>query len=144
MTMKAHPLHMIVIHFPSALLVMDTVFAGAGAYSQNEKIAYAAYYCLIAGVIGGWTAIFTGMYDLFKYLMRPEHSGMRMGLMHAGVQSFVVLGFTIILSLEYNHSAYILHAPTGLWIGKGLLLAGMGVGNYLGGELLLKHIVKET
>jgi uncharacterized membrane protein len=108
--MKAHPLHMIVIHFPSALLVMDSVFAGVGAYNQNEKIAYAGYYCLIAGAIGGWTAMVSGMYDLFKYLMRPEHSGIRTGLVHAGVQSFVVIGFTIILSLEYNppgvHSAF--------------------------------------
>jgi uncharacterized membrane protein len=141
--MKAHPLHMIVIHFPSALLVMDSVFAGVGAYNQNEKIAYAAYYCLIAGVITGWTAMVSGMYDLFKYLMRSEHSGIRTGLVHAGVQSLVVLGFTLILSLEYNHPVFVLHSPAWFWIGKGLLLLGMGVGNYFGGELLLKHIVKE-
>jgi uncharacterized membrane protein len=141
--MKAHPIHLIVIHFPSALLVMDSVFAAISSYKQDETFAYAAYYCLIAGVVGGWAAIVSGMYDLFKYLLQPAHSGSRIGLIHAGMQTFMVLGFTIILSLEYNHQAYLYHPPSWIWLIKGLLMVSMAIGNYFGGELLLRYVSKE-
>lgn len=116
---------------------------GSAMYLNDTRLAFAAYYCLMAGVIGGWLAILAGLYDLFKYLMKPRSDGLRKGFVHAGLQATVMLGFTVLLSLEYNHPSFITTPPVWLWAGKGIMIVVMLIGNYLGGELLFKYVVKQ-
>jgi uncharacterized membrane protein len=132
-----------VIHFPSALLVMDVVFSAIAVFMHHESLTLAAYYCLVAGVIGGWMAILSGLYDLFRHLAKDGNEALRTAVVHATLQTIMVFGFTFVLSAEYNNPAYIVETPTGLWIIKAVLIALMSIGNYYGGELLLRHIAKK-
>ena len=116
---------------------------GSALYLNDTRLAFAAYYCLMAGVIGGWLAILAGMYDLFQYLMKPRSDGLRKGFVHAGLQTTVTFGFTVLLSLEYNQSSFITAPPIWLWVVKILMITIMMIGNYLGGELLFKYVVKQ-
>lgn len=141
--MKLHPVHMMVVHFPAALLPMDLVFSFAALFFRQETLADAAYYCLMAGVIGGWIAVLAGMLDLFRYLIIPENSNVRKGVVHGVVQTVVIAGFTALLAIEYHNPAYIYSAPTALWAGKIALIIILLVGNYLGGDLVLRVVSRQ-
>lgn len=141
--MKLHPFHMMVVHFPSALLLMDVIFSGIAIYGQNEKLSDTAYYCLIGGVIGGWAAIGSGLYDLFRYQL-TQGDEMKTAIIHGGIQTAMIFAYTFVLSAEYNHPQYIDHAPLWLWITKGILIVLMLIGNYFGGELLLRYVSKKN
>src|SRR5687768_2328318 len=139
---KLHPVHMLMVHFPSALLPMDLVFGVIAIFYLNDDLARAAYYCLVAGTIGGWVAVITGMVDLFSYILKKEEA-IRPGFMHAGIQTAVIIGFTVLLSIEYKNQLYVLKPPVWMWICKSVLLLVMLAGNYLGGELLMKYVINE-
>jgi uncharacterized membrane protein len=132
---------MMLIHFPIALLCMDLVFSIAGAYIP--ELSETAYYCLIAGVIGGWLAILAGILDLFRHILQHGAKATRMALVHGGIQSVIILTFTVFLSLEYKDHTYIANQPVWLLSGKIVLILAMLYGNYLGGELVMKYIAKE-
>jgi uncharacterized membrane protein len=141
--MKVHPVHMMVVHFPAALLPVDFIFQIASHYFENEQLSEAGYYCLMAGVLGGWLAVLTGLYDLFTRVLKPGTSAPKAALYHAALQVFMLLGFTVILSLCYHHRNYIYQPPVWMWFSKGSLILVLGAGNYFGGELVLRHVAKE-
>jgi len=89
--LKRHPIHLMLVHFPAALLPADLFFMAASVYLENESLAQAAYYCLLAGVLGGWIAFLTGFYDLFTYLLQTQSQGIKKGFIHAGIQTTVIL-----------------------------------------------------
>jgi uncharacterized membrane protein len=142
--MKIHPVHMMVVHFPAALLPMDFIFQIASVYFENPGLSEAGYYCLAGGVLGGWLAVLTGLYDLFTRVLKPGRPVPKVALVHAGLQVFILFTFSIILSLNYHHNQYIHHPPVWMWMIKGSLILLLGAGNYLGGELVLRHVAKET
>ena len=140
---KLHPLHLMLVHFPSALLPVDLIFSVFAAYSHNDDLAKASYYCLMAGTIGGWFAVITGIADLFKYLLK-QNEAIKPGLVHAGIQVMTIVGFTVLLGLEYKNQSYILSPPLWLWISKTFLLAAIFAGNFLGAELLMNYTIKQV
>lgn len=142
--MRLHPFHIMVVHFPTSLLIMDMIFSTIALYGGYEKLSYTAYHCLVAGVIGGWAAIVSGLYDLFRYQLTTHGEEIKTAMIHGGIQTTVVLGFTFVLSAEYNYPIYIGDAPLWLWIVKGMLITLMLAGNYFGGELLLRYVSKKT
>ncbi|MFZ6009373.1 MAG: DUF2231 domain-containing protein [Bacteroidota bacterium] len=138
-----HPVHIMLVHFPSALLPVDLIFQVMAHVRGDHTLAVAAYYCLMGGVIGGWIAVLSGMTDLFLYLTKEGDKAIKTGLTHAWIQTGVVTGFTAILAFEYKTFSNVLHLPLGLAIAKGILLLVMFAGNYLGGELLFNHVIKQ-
>jgi uncharacterized membrane protein len=141
--MRIHPVHMMVVHFPAALLPMDYIFQFAAIYFNDPRLNEAAYFCLLAGVLSGWIAVLTGLYDFLTRVLKPGEAAPKAAFVHAGLQSILIMGFTIILSVEYHHISYIQDAPVWMLATKGFLILVMLVGNYFGGELVLRHIAKE-
>jgi uncharacterized membrane protein len=135
---------MMVIHFPSALFVMDLIFSAMAFFGYGSELSNAAYYCLMAGAIGGWFAILTGTFDLFTYLSQNADNVVpRPAIIHASIQIVMVLGFTFVLAAEYNRPELIRDPATWMWVTKFMLVTAMTVGNYYGGELVLKYIAKK-
>jgi uncharacterized membrane protein len=134
---------MMVIHFPAALLPMDFLFGTSAVYFRNDVLYEAAYYCLMAGVLGGWLAVLTGLYDLFTRIMKPGQPMPARALIHAGLQTTMVIGFSIVLSLEYHHPDFIHQVPLWIWAVKGFMILVLVAGNYFGGELVFRHVAKE-
>jgi uncharacterized membrane protein len=132
-----------VIHFPTALLMMDVVFGGFAFYLPNDTLWHVAYYSAIAGLCGGWLAVLTGLLDFFKGILKHGSKATTQALTHGGIQSFVVTGFTVLVSVEFKNQQFITSPPLWLWAVKIFLLSVMILGNYLGGELLMKYIAKD-
>lgn len=122
---------------------MDTVFGIFAMYLPNETLYSVGYYCLIAGVCGGWLAALSGLLDLFMRILKHGAKATTTAFTHAGTQAFVTTGFTILLSIEYKNQQFINSLPVWLWASKIFLVALMLLGNYLGGELLLKYVAKD-
>jgi uncharacterized membrane protein len=129
-----------VIHFPSALLVMDLVFSALAITMNNDELSRVSYYCLIAGVAGGWLAILSGLLALFTSLPRSGNP-IKQGMLHAGLQFTMITGFTVVLSLEYKDATLVSSLPASMLIGKSILIIALLFGNYLGRELLVKYIL---
>jgi uncharacterized membrane protein len=137
-----HPVHMLLIHFPAALLPIDTVFVLASRYFENQSLALAGYYCLMAGVVFGWLALLTGLVDFFLYCIGAEKDQMRKALIHGSIQTVMLLGFTIVLSMEYRNTQYQLENPGNILLLKAVLIIMLFAGNYFGGELVLRYVSK--
>jgi uncharacterized membrane protein len=139
---KFHPVHMLLVHFPAALFPMDFIFVLASQYFGLDVLATTGYYCLLAGVIFGWLAVFTGVIDFFIYLLNAESVQMKKGIIHACIETTMLLGFTFVLSVEYKHAEYQIHNPTNWLLIKAALIFMLFVGNFYGGELVLRYISK--
>ena len=64
MKVLGHPLHMMLIHFPTALLPMDVLLSFFAYYNNDNSFLPAAFYCVVAGVLVGAAAIITGIIDV--------------------------------------------------------------------------------
>ncbi len=59
-----HPVHAMIILFPTALLPMDLVLSYLAYFYKQESFTTAAFYCLLGGVASGCVAMLTGLLDL--------------------------------------------------------------------------------
>lgn len=141
--LRKHPIHLMAVHFPTALLLMDVIFGGVSLYLKNDALAQTAYYCLVAGIISGGLTMLTGMLDYFWYILKPRSEGAKRGLVHGAIQSCVILGFTFVTAYEYHHPVAISNPPVWVWFVKGLLILILLAGNYLGAELLFRYVIKQ-
>ena len=94
MKILGHPLHMMLIHFPTALLPMDTLFSFFAYYNKDSSFLLPAYYCLIAGVISGLLALVTGLIDLLL-IKRENKAALATGFIHGFINGTVILFYGI-------------------------------------------------
>lgn len=137
MKLNYHPPHLLLVHFPAALLPMDLVCAALGWYTHNATFTYAAYYALAGGVGAGWLAVAVGFLDLVR--IPPERKAvLQTALWHAGLNTGVLVGYSVLFFLTWKQVA--LQPATLPVLGvKALLLGVLVVGNYLGAQLVLKY-----
>ena len=138
MKILGHPLHMMLIHFPTALLPMDVFFSFFAYYNSDSSFLLPAFYCLVAGVSIGILAIVTGLIDLVM-IQKENKPAIAAALIHGFVNGLVILIFCL-----FAYRAWALYPQTNMpklttLITKVILLAGLFIGNYLGGKLILEH-----
>ncbi|ALW86365.1 hypothetical protein AUC43_15485 [Hymenobacter sedentarius] len=137
MKLNYHPPHLMLVHFPAALLPMDLVCAALGWYTHHTAFTAAAYYALAGGVGAGWLALVFGFVDLTR-IPAERTAAHRTALWHAGLNTLVLMGYSVLFFLQWRQSALAL--ATGLLLfGKAALLLALVVGNYLGAQLVLKY-----
>jgi uncharacterized membrane protein len=138
MKLFGHPVHMMVVHFPSALIPMDLVLNAIGMYTHDVSFIIAGFYCLVGGAVLGWAAVVFGAADLLTISAEREKT-IRAALIHGGVNTTVVICATVIAWMQYKKLP-IIAPPAMLWLGvRALLVAVLLIGNYVGGNLVLKH-----
>jgi uncharacterized membrane protein len=140
MKMFGHPIHMMLIHFPSALFPMDLVCSFLGYYTGNPSFADTAYFALAGGVGFGMLAIVAGVFDLAPVAENKPLS-IKKALIHGAINSTVVIAYSILAFRGYQHFPTPVQDGLAILILKGGLLTFMIVGNYLGGSLILKDRV---
>jgi uncharacterized membrane protein len=140
MKILGHPLHMVLIHFPSALFPMDLVCAALCIYTGNAAYADASFFALMGGVIVGWLALITGALDLIA-VMNQNPQALKSALIHGGINSVMLLGYSFFAYYYYLHPENIHTISTGTLVTKAVLVFILLVGNYIGGNLILKHKV---
>ena len=136
MKIFGHPLHMMLIHFPTALLPMDLVLSYLFYRTGNESFGSAAFYCLVGGVGLGLLAGITGLIDL---LMIKDKTSMGAALVHGAINLAVILVFSVFAYKSWKLYPEIQIPTVIILLVKMVTVTFMFVGNYLGGRLILKH-----
>lgn len=131
-----HPLHVMLIHFPTALLPMDLILSYLFYSTGNESYGTAAFYCLVGGVALGLLAGITGLIDL---IMIKDKSAMAAALIHGGINLTAILVFSVFAYKSWNLYPRVQVPSLTVLLVKLLTVIFIFVGNYLGGRLIFKH-----
>jgi uncharacterized membrane protein len=137
MKIFGHPVHMMLIHFPSALFPMDFICAGLAFYTGNPSFTDAAFFALAGGVVLGALAIITGAFDLIG-IAENKPMSVKKALIHGGINTTVVIGYSVLAFQAYKSFPDLVPDNTAVLIVKGCLVTFMLAGNYIGGSLILK------
>lgn len=103
----------------------------------NVSFAYSSFYAIVGGVLLGWAAIITGAIDLM--MIKDEGSAQAKAFIHGLINSTVVLIYTILAFIAYSKYPNLSAATVTILIVKASANLLMVVGNYLGGDLVLKY-----
>ena len=138
MKFLGHPIHVMLIHFPSALFPMDLVCSLIGYYSGDTSFATASFYAMCGGVLLGFLAIVTGTIDLIAVLNKRKEAVKRT-LLHGLINTTVVCAYSVFAFIAFNKYPEIVPDSLATIIMKGVLVAFMLAGNYFGGSLVLEY-----
>jgi uncharacterized membrane protein len=140
MKLFGHPLHLMLIHFPSALFPMDLVCSFIAFYYPNPSFTSASFYAMIGGTFLACLAVITGTFDLIGVTQhKPE--AVKKALVHGGINTCVLIGYSVLCYIAFQKYPDL--APDGMsnLLIKSFLVLFMFAGNYLGGSLILKDKV---
>jgi uncharacterized membrane protein len=138
MKVFGHPVHPLLIHFPTALLPMDLAFSLFSYYKQNASFSEAGLYCLIGAVLIGFIAIITGLSDLLG-IPRNNKPAIALALYHGAVNGAIILAFALIGYKAWQAYPQVQIPSTAMIVIKSILILALFIGNYMGGKLIYKH-----
>jgi uncharacterized membrane protein len=137
MKIFGHPLHIMLIHFPSALFPMDLVCSLAGYYKEDTSFVSASFYAICGGVVLGWLAVITGVIDLVG-ILKNKPGSIKKAIIHGSINTTVLTGYTLLGLMAFKkYPELVADGPGKLFI-KAALVAILIIGNYIGGSLILK------
>jgi uncharacterized membrane protein len=137
-TVFKHPLHIMLIHFPSALLPMDVVCYAIYYFTADTSFAFASFYALAGAVLTGWLSIVFGTLDLIS-ITPDKGEVMKQALLHGGINITIIIIYTVITYSVYKGFPQMPAASMTILVIKAFLVTCMVIGNYIGGSLILKH-----
>lgn len=132
-----HPIHSMLVHFPSALFPMSLLFDLISLCLKNQCLACAAFYCIAAGLCLGFAAMCAGAIDYSN--LSSTHPAWNKASLHAllNVTWFILFGIVFGLKLKYFP---VIQLPnlTEIIISS-VSVAGLIFSNYLGGDLVFRY-----
>ena len=138
MKLFGHPLHMMLIHFPTALLPMDVFLSFFAYYNNDSSLLPAAFFCMAGGVLLGLVAILTGVIDLLL-IKKDKKPALATAVIHGFINTTVLLFFGIFVYRGWKIYPEINMPQMSILITKAVLVIVLFGGNYLGGKLILHH-----
>lgn len=140
MKVFGHPIHVMLIHFPTALLPMELVFSAINYFNNDSTFLDVSFYAMSVGVVLGWVAIVFGTFDLINiFENKPEV--MNKALVHGGVNTVVITIYTILAYIQYKNYPSLEPDSMLILVIKVLTNAFLILGNFFGGDLILKYRV---
>lgn len=132
-----HPVHSMLVHFPSALFPMMLIFDILAISLNDHCLACAAFYNLAAGI---FFAILAACFGAIDYSRLPAtHPAWNKASLHALLNVTWVILFAIVFGLKAKHYPTIeLATPVEIIISI-IAVIGLIFSNYLGGDLVFKH-----
>src|ERR1043165_2064020 len=94
MKLFGHPIHLLLIHFPSALFPMDVICSICAILYHRPGFSEAAVYAEFGGVVIGWLAALAGIADVAG-VMKHKPQALNRALIHGAVNAAVLTGFTV-------------------------------------------------
>ncbi len=140
MKIFGHPVHLLLVHFPTALLPMDLVCSFLNVLWHREGLSEAAFFAAAGGVVTGWLAVITGLFDLVK-VSNSHPKSLQKALIHGSVNSCVLVGYTVFALMAYISYPDLRDDSASILISKTALVLILFVGNYFGASLVLKDRV---
>lgn len=134
-----HPVHPMLVHFPTALFSTGFLFDLGGIMLNEPQLFSASFYIILPGLAVGLLAGLFGLIDYIKLGSKPDQ--FRIASWHGGIQFIVLMIFGVLAGLKFQ--AYPGIKAPGIWqlIVMGVTVGIMLVGNYLGGELVFRYKV---
>lgn len=134
-SIKSHPLHPMLIAFPIGLLVTSLVFDLISRWRDLPSLAAAAWYCVIAGLVGGVIAAIPGVIDLFSVV--PQKSSARSrGYKHGILNGLAIVAFISVAA--YRGGPGVMADNTSLILSAvGVCL--LGISGWLGATLVYRN-----
>jgi uncharacterized membrane protein len=140
MKIFGHPVHMMLVHFPSALIPMDLACSIIYHFTGMASFAYASYYSMIGASALGCLAIITGAFDLLALIGKDKRI-LNKALIHGGINLVVLLFYIAVSYIQFRKQDKILTDSITLLISKAIANCLMIIGNFIGGSLILKYKV---
>jgi uncharacterized membrane protein len=126
-----HALHPMLVVFPLGLLVTSFIFDVIIYFTHSERMAYASYYMIAAGVIGGVLAALPGIIDWFA--IPAGTRAKKIGAVH-GLGNVVVL---VLFAVSWWLRRDVAQAPGANAITFSFIAVLLGsLTAWLGGELV--------
>ena len=130
-----HPIHQMLVPFPFGLLAGAAIFDIIYLVTDNATIASAAYWMMIAGILGGLLAAPFGWIDWFAIPKRTRAK--KIGLVHGVGNVIVLVLFAVSWLLRRATADDGVVEPGGFALALSLIgFALAGVTGWLGGELV--------
>lgn len=134
-SIKSHPLHPMLVAFPVGLFVTSLVFDLVGTWRDIPALWSAAWYCIVAGLVGAFLAAIPGLIDLFSVVPKGSSARSR-GNKHAILNVMVIIAF--IACASYRGGPGARPDNTSLILSAcGVLL--LGVSGWLGATLVYRN-----
>lgn len=143
MKLFGHPVHPLMIHFPTALLPMDLVMTILFYKTGNPSFYEAGFYSLVGAAVIGIVAMLTGLVDLLN-IPRSDKNAIAAGLYHSFLNGSIILVFAVIAFKAWQEFPSPYAAGLGGIVLKGILVALLFFGNYIGGNLIYRHHIGIT
>lgn len=126
-----HPLHPMLVVFPLGLLITSFIFDVICYFTHSERMAYASFYMIAAGVIGGLAAALPGIIDWFA--IPSGTRAKKIGAVH-GLGNVVVL---VLFAMSWWLRRDVAQAPGANAITFSFVAVLLGAFTaWLGGELV--------
>lgn len=132
-----HPIHVMLVHFPSALFPTSFIFDLLGWIKTNNSFASVAFYTLIAGILSGICAAIFGALDYKR--LPPVHIAWKKASQHALLNILWLIALITLFCIKLQTFPEILISSPLELIALGFCVMGLIYSNYLGGELVLRH-----
>ena len=135
-----HPIHIILVHFPSGLYPLSVVCATLFYYNGNTIPGHVAFYTMAGGTAMAWLAILFGLWESFlipatrtRIITAISWHALLNGIVTILFTAWTIKTWRLYPALEKDSLLLIIFK----WVALILLIAG----NYIGGKLLLKYHV---
>jgi len=132
-----HPIHAMLVHFPSALFPMSLALDALARFGGGSSFAVAAFYAMAGGLLGGVAAAVFGAMDYFR--LPATHVAWKKASLHAFLNFVWLMWFGVLFGLRLKQYPQIELATTLEIILSGVAVAGLLFSNFLGGELVFRH-----
>ena len=138
MKLFGHPVHVMLVHFPSALFPLDLICSVLWYYTGSTPLGYGAFFAMIGGVAGGWLAAAFGLLDLLG-IPAAKKASQAKALTHGTISAVLLLGYTVVAYRHFRAYPDLLLPSVPLLLTKGGLNALLLLGDYFGGDLVYRH-----
>jgi nitrite reductase/ring-hydroxylating ferredoxin subunit/uncharacterized membrane protein len=134
-SIKAHPLHPILVAFPIGLWVASLIFDLIAVNSNNNLLWAAGFFCVLGGCIGAALAAIPGVIDLLS-IVPPRSSAKQRGYIHGALNTTALLLF---IAVAWQRGGpWPEPEPISLYLSAaGVLL--VGISGWLGGTLVYRN-----
>lgn len=134
-----HPIHSMLVHFPSALFPISWLFDFIAWYLNDTYLANMAFYLLGLAVLSAMAALIFGAIDYFA--MATQTKAWKIASIHALLNILWIIIFGTIWGVEAMQFHDIRISGITLLMIKGITVLGMIISNYLGAELVYRYHV---